>query len=346
MNSTKNEVFGTNLKMLRAGRSQKEMANLLGFKNYQSYQRYEAGNVPNQKRLGEMASRLNVLAKDLLYSRLTVVAADDAQVSQVAQLTRESARLERDPIGTARQAPASIPPSAPGIGLPWTEGSRLDIDSWARAAGMPVDQFILDCVRTHGETYAEQINLKREALRTDKIAAPHQILYQLEPESADTDEFVDPCVEPFAAEDNFDQPAFFQVPEPEPESKLEPVAEVQHPVAPEVAPPPPVGNTSQDEHFMVDAFERWADSLIRSLKNAPKRWSDGRVKHAPGEFLEQIILFYRRVSALSNKPNGLHLRCSMLFDLAEKHVSPHFSGVENSPVDQLQDLYHQIAFPG
>jgi hypothetical protein len=315
MNPTKNEVFGKNLKMLRAGRSQKEMANLLGFKTYQSYQRYEAGNVPSQKRLTEMASRLNVLAKDLLYSSLTVVAADNVEV----------ARLSREPT-----------PPAHGINLPWTEGSRLDIESWARAAGMPVDQFILDCVRTHGEVYAEQINQKREALRTDAVAAPHQIFYQLEPETADSNEFTSS----YTSEETIDPPHFIQLPE------LEPIAPTQQLIPTEVPPPPPVENTTQDEHFMVDAFERWADSLIRSLKNAPKRWSDGRVKHAPGEFLDQIILFFRRVSALSNKPDCLHVRCSLLFDLAEKHVTPHFNGVENSQVDQLQDLYQEIAFTG
>ncbi|MBG85996.1 MAG: hypothetical protein CMO80_03725 [Verrucomicrobiales bacterium] len=309
MSSTKNEIFGQNLKMLRAGRSQKQMATLLGFRSYQSYQRYEAGNVPSQKRLNAIAGKLNVLAKDLLYSRLKVVPGSGAAPTDVS---------------TEASAPAKTSHE-----LPWTEGTRLDVESWAREAGMPVEQFIMDCVRTLGREYAAEINHKRALLRTIRVSLPEPIVYELEPF-----ELVEEEPEQDTQEAEVSQ-AY---------SGLDDLDDAEEQVV--EAPAPPVPGAPQDERFMTDSFERWADSLIRSLKKAPKRWSDGRLKHAPAEFLDQLILFFGRVSALSTITAPLHSRCSQLFELAQRHVEPHYQGVDNSPVNQLRELYDGIAYTG
>lgn len=65
-NPTFVHVFSGNLRMLRAGRTQRVFAQLLGFENQATYHRYESGRVPRPNVLARIAYRLGVQVEELL----------------------------------------------------------------------------------------------------------------------------------------------------------------------------------------------------------------------------------------------------------------------------------------
>ena len=61
--------FSESLKRLRGDRSQAEFARFLGIEHQATYQRYEAGRIPDGDVLYQMATRLGITMEDLLLGK-------------------------------------------------------------------------------------------------------------------------------------------------------------------------------------------------------------------------------------------------------------------------------------
>ncbi len=330
MNEQKHNFFAVNLRKLRGARSQQEMADLLGFKSYQAYQRYESGVVPSHRKLMRIASKLKVSPQDLLYAELSITATRES----TKESTRESFKVTvRGRSGGNVSGNESV-----SSALPWTASQRLEIETMAYEADLPVEEFIVKCMSMYASDCSREL-VRRRGLMAGGIVRKNTA----------TNPFSWSHLPTSDTYNLFAKSLPVGVPE---ESEPEPVAESKPEMpdldVPAPAPPPfkkpTAGLPTESTRFLATSLETWADSLIRSLNHAPKDHRTGGVKGRAHEYYDQILNFFNRVDELDVLTGRLEEKCTHLFHLSEKHLALWFTDAKGdiNPSRKLRSMFQKL----